>query len=319
MSITQANTTTLLDIAKMNGSDPFVGLIEETIVAAPEAQIVPARTIKGLSYKTLVRTQLPTVAFRRGNSGATNSKSVYENRTVDTFILNPRWDVDKAVADGHEDGAQALLSLEADGQMTGSMITLGKQFYYGAASADPLGHPGLLQMYDIVNMTVNANGTTANTATSVWAVKFGPKNTQWVYGNDGTMKPSDVMIIPKTDVNGNQYTAYMQEAIIRPGLQLGSLLGVARIKNITNDNGCTLNDTLLASLLALFRVGVRPDAIFMTRRARAQLQKSRTVTLFGNSNQKVSGKEATIAPTPTEYEGIPIVPTDNISDVEAIS
>lgn len=318
MSITAATQITLLDIAKMNGSDAVVGLIDETIRAFPEAQMVPARTIKGISYKTLVRTALPGVSFRAGNSGASQGKSVYENRTVDTYILNPRWSVDKAIADAHEDGAAALLSIEASGQMTGSLTTLGKQFYYGTTN-DALGNPGLISMYDSANMTVDAGGTTASAASSVWAVKFGPQYLQWVFGNNGQMTPSDVMVLPQNDANGNPYTAYVQEMIIRPGLQLGSLLGVARIKNVTADNGHTLSDTLLASLLGLFKVGIRPDAIFMSRRSRTQLQKSRTVTLFGNSNQKVSGKEATLAPTPTEYEGIPIYPTDSISDTEALS
>ena len=318
MSLTAANQITLLDIAKMNGADAIAGVIDETIRAFPEAQYVPARTIKGLSYKTLVRTSNPTVGFRKANSGGSQGKSTYENRTVDTYILNPRWSIDKAIADGHEDGAAALMSIEAGGQINGSLTTLGKQFYYGTTN-DALGNPGLLSMYDINNMTVDAQGTTANTATSVWIVKYGPQYVQWVYGNDGQMAPSDVMIVPnQLDANGNPYTALLQEMIMRPGLQLGSLLGVACIKNITNDAGHTLNDTLLASAMALFKVGVVPDAIFMTRRARAQLQKSRTVTLFGNSNQKVSGKEATIAPTPTEYEGVPIYATDSISDTEAL-
>ena len=56
--------TTLLDIAKANGSDAAVGLIEEVMTYSPEVSRGAARTIKGLSYKTLVRTTLPTAAFR---------------------------------------------------------------------------------------------------------------------------------------------------------------------------------------------------------------------------------------------------------------
>jgi hypothetical protein len=307
-----------LDIAKMNGSDVTVGLIDETIRAHPEMEQVPARTIIGLSYKTLVRTALPTVGFRKANTGATPGKSTYENRTVDTFIVTPRWTADRAIADAHEDGAEALLAIEGKGQMEAAMITMGSQFYYGAAN-DALGHPGLVNMYDSANLTVDATGSTSNGTTSVWAVKFGPQYCQWVFGNNGNLKPSEIMIQQLNDPSGNQYTGYVQEVNIRPGLQLGSLLGVGRIKNISAQSGKTLNDTLLASLMGLFKVGIRPDAIFMSRQSRTQLQQSRSVTLFGNSNQKVSGKEATIAPTPTEYEGIPIYPTDSILNTEAVS
>ncbi|HXE53707.1 MAG TPA: hypothetical protein VN541_11855, partial [Tepidisphaeraceae bacterium] len=75
--------TTLLDIAKANGSDPIVGLIDETTKAHPEISMVAARTIKGLNYKTWVRTGLPTAGFRQANQGVASSKSTYENRLVD--------------------------------------------------------------------------------------------------------------------------------------------------------------------------------------------------------------------------------------------
>ena len=55
--------TTLLDIAKANGSDAAVGLIEEVMTYSPEVNLGAARTIKGLSYKTLVRTAGSNVAM----------------------------------------------------------------------------------------------------------------------------------------------------------------------------------------------------------------------------------------------------------------
>ena len=55
---------TLLDIAKLNGSDTVVGLIEEVITSAPEFAVLPARTIRGTSYNTVSRTAYPSVGFR---------------------------------------------------------------------------------------------------------------------------------------------------------------------------------------------------------------------------------------------------------------
>ena len=57
----------------------------------------------------------------------------------------------------------------------------------------------------------------------------------------------------------------------------------------------------------------------MSRRSRRQLQVSRTVTLFGNGSTKPSGGLATVAPIPTEYDGIPIIATDSILNTEAIA
>ena len=147
--------TTLLDIAKANGSDAAVGLIEEVQTYSPEVMLGAARTIKGLSYKTLIRTALPTTAFRNANEGVAASKSTWENRVIECFTLNPRWECDKAVADRYEDGAQAFIALEADGIMRAAMLTLGSQFYYGVAN-DAKGFPGVLAAYDATNMVVDA-------------------------------------------------------------------------------------------------------------------------------------------------------------------
>lgn len=311
---------TLLDIARANGSDAIVGLIDETTKAHPEIQAVPARTISGTSYKTWVRTSLPTSAFRNANTGSANIKSIYENRVVETFILNPRWLADKAVADRYEDGAAAYLAYEGQAIVEASMQTLAKQFYYGRSNGgDTAGHPGLIDAYDATNMAVDAGGTTATTGSSVWAVKFGPQWTQWVYGANGMLSMSDVSLYPALDVNNNEFTAYRQELLAYPGLQVGSIRGVGRIKKLTADVGKTLTDVLLSQLIAKFQVGVIPDAIFMSRRSRQQLQASRTVTLFGSGNVKPGGGLATLAPLPTEYDGIPIKVTDAILDTESLT
>jgi len=301
---------TLLDIAKANGSDAAVGLVEEVLNAFPEVQLISARTIKGLNFKTLVRTGVPTASFRKANQGTTPTKSTLENRLVECFILNPRWECDKAVADAYEDGANAYIALEADGQMRGSMITLGTQFYYGSANGgDANGHPGLLASYDSTSMVVDAGGTTASTGSSVWAVRSGPQSVQWVYGNDGELAVSDVSEQRVLDSNNAPYTAYVQELLARPGLQVASKYACARIKKLTADSGKGLTDALISQLLAKFPVGYKPDYLFMSRRSLMQLQSSRTATTPTGAP----------APIPQESFGIPIVPTDSILDTEALT
>ncbi len=51
-----------------------------------------------------------------------------------------------------------------------------------------------------------------------------------------------------------------------PGLQVGSVQGIARIKNLTTQAGKGLTDALLRSLFFKFPIGKTPDAIFITRR-----------------------------------------------------
>ena len=312
MAATATNTTTLLDIAKANGSDAAVGLIEEVLTYAPEvgSSFAAARTIKGRSYKTFVRTSLPTAAFRSANAGSATVKSLFENRVVECFILNPYWTADKAVADAYEDGAAAYLSMEADGLMRAAMITLGKQFYYGTGTnGDTLGFPGLLAAYDSTNMVVDATGTTDSVSSSVWGVKFGPKDVTWVYGQDGQLAVSDVRIQTLLDGSSNPYTAYVQELLAYPGLQVGNVKCIGRIKKLTTDSGKGLTDTLISQLLSKFPVGYQPDALFMSRRSIQQLQSSRTATT-------PTGHPA---PYPQEAFGVPIVVTDSILNTELLA
>jgi hypothetical protein len=111
-----------------------------------------SRTIKGTQYRTLIRTGLPSAAYRDANSGVTPSKSTLENRLVECFILDNQFQADKAVADACEDGAAAYLGEEALATLTATFMQMAKVFYYGrnATFGDTKGHPGLLDAVDSV-------------------------------------------------------------------------------------------------------------------------------------------------------------------------
>lgn len=83
----------MLDLAKMNGSDKDVGLIEENLNAAPEAAILPARIIKGTSFKTLVRTAYPLTGFRQANGSTQPTKSTYVNKMFETFYYDGQMEI----------------------------------------------------------------------------------------------------------------------------------------------------------------------------------------------------------------------------------
>ena len=298
---------TLLDIAKANGRDGVADLISETSKAVPEVTMGFARTIKGLNYKTLVRTGLPTVGFRNANEGAAATKGTYENRLVETYIFNPRWTCDKAVADASEDGAAGYIAMEASAIMEAAFQWLGAQFFYGTSN-DSKGFPGLLAAVDTTNMVYDATGSTSNTGSSVWAVKFGPKDVAWVYGLNGQLSLSDPSEAPYYD-GTNYFTAYWQELLAYPGLQVGNTRCIGQIKNLTEQTNKMLTDAMVYELLAKFPVGGPPDVLFMNRRSLKQLRASRTAT----------NATGVPAPLPTEVGGIPIAVTDSILSTEAIA
>lgn len=312
---------TLADIALANGSDMVTGLIDETTKAHPEIALLPARTIQGLNYKTLVRTGLPSGStFRNANEGITVGKATYINRLVETYVFNPRWEADKAVADRYEDGAEAFIAMEAEAQVEYAMKTLASQFYYGAGTGgNSKGFPGLIDAYDATNNVVDAGGTTATTGSSVWLVKFGSKDVQWVWGNNGSLAVDPVRTETLYDGSSLPFTGYIQELLAYPGLQVGSVRSLVRIKKLTADSGKGLTDSVIADALAKFEAGVVPDAMFMSRRSRTQLQKSRSVTIFSGNGGKATSAMENVAPLPTEAFGIPIYVTDAILDTESLT
>jgi len=305
----------LLDIAKMNNSDPAVGLIEESIQASPEAMSGSARTIKGTNYKTLHRTSIPTVGFRGANEGVAAVKSVYENKLVETFIVDASCEMDKAVADSYEDGREACIALEASGIMEGSFRAISSQTYYGIgtgtatsqASSPTKGFPGFVDTVGSA-MVLDAAGTTASTGSSVWGVIWGPKYAQWVLGQDGELQMGDVREVRLTDSSSNPYDGYRQSILAYVGIQLVNPFAIGQIKNLTADSGKGLTDALLYEFLDKWPSGLKPDNLFMTKRSRRQLRDSRTAT----------NPTGAPAPQPDNFENIPIMITDGIVNTETI-
>jgi hypothetical protein len=333
---------TLLDIAKLNGNDAAVGLIEENLTFAPELTVVPGRTIRGTSFRTVARDTYPGVGFRNANEGFTYTKSTFLNRTHECYIFGGNMRADVAAAGAHEDGPEAYKALEASGFTKNSMIKLGSQFFYGSVAgtaaivSDAKGFFGLNQFHDafvtelgnrsITTISVDAAGTTSATGSSVYGVKFGDQGLQFLYGNNMGVTLGDWFTQMVNDGNaGSDYLAYIANMTAWIGLQAANPYCIGRIKKLTDDSGKGLTDSLGYDLLAKYPTGYVPDVWFMTRRSRRQLQKSRSVVLSSGIPQRqnaaavgAGGGEIT-APLPTEMCGIPIVVTDSLVDTETLA
>jgi len=315
-------TATLLDIAKLNGNDTVVGLIEEVIQAAPEANLIPFRTVSGTNYTTVMRTGLPSAGFRNANDGFTPSKSTFKNKIVECKIFGGRVEVDKAVADAHEDGREAYQALEASGVMEAALQKFGKQFYEGTGE-DAKGFPGVKSVTvfgETTNngdpLTIDAGGTTDNTASSVYGVVTGERDIIGIAGREGAFELPDFREGDITGENGQAITGYISEICAWLGVQLVNENSFRRICNLTEDSGKGLTDSLLADLVDSLPAGKMFSAIMLNRRSRKQLQKSRTVVLQGSGRGRPD--QPTLAPIPTEYDGIPLVTTDSIGKTDAL-
>lgn len=310
----QAN---LLDIAKLNGSDTIVGLIEETLTYAPEVQIMPARTIRGTSYKIASRVSYPGVGFRAANEGSTPTKSEFENQLIECYILSGAVQADLAVARAYEDGEQAWKDIESVGVMRQAMIELGSQVIYGT-TADAKGFPGLQAIHTAFNsgLVVDAGGTTGGTASSVYGINTDTQGVQLVFGAGTTFELGEWRI--ENVGTASVYPAHVANLTAWVGMQVGSKYSVGRLKDATADSGAGVTDAKLAELLSKYPVGYRPNYWLMNRRSAYQLQVSRSASSVQNGVKTSNGSEI-FAPLPTESNGIQIVITDSILNDEALT
>ena len=306
---------TLLDLAKINGTATDLGLIEENLTAAPEAQIIPARMIKGTSFRSLVRTTFPTVGFRNANEGRTPQKSVYANRIHETYYLDSQMELDNAIVNAAEAGPDYVLTAEASGHMKGALLALGSQMWYGRAN-DPKGFPGAIDFVDAAH-TVDATGSTANAASSCYLAVVDPRFFQFIFGNNMALSVSEWR--KQTLTNGTtKQTVWNNSLEGWVGIEFLNIHAVVCIKNLTIQAGKSLSDSLLAQAMAKFPVGIRPTHIFCNRVQRQLLQTSRSVSIFGQGNALPGAGQGIIAPTPSSYEGVPIIATDSLLQTEAL-
>jgi hypothetical protein len=315
-----------LDLAKANSNDAVGGIIEDLTNVSPELAIFPSSdellSEPGrLDYQTLHRTARPSVVFAHGGEGFDATKSELSLKDHTCFRFGGRIEAMKHIADNWtRGGAAGYQAFEAAGVVEAGLQTLGKQIWYGI-SHDSKGFPGIKAFTPFGgSYTYNAGGTTANTASSVYMVKFGERYCQLMPGlarnGDGLLDLPDFIIESVLDANNKKAWAYVSELSSYCGLQIASAHSVVRLCNLTADAGKTCTDAKLNAAMRLFPANFRPDAIFMSRRSQQQLQDSRTVTLFGQGMERPN--QELVAPLPTSFEGVPIIATDNILNTDAI-
>ncbi len=310
----------LLDVAKLNGSDAVVGLIEEIVDVVPELDVFPARPITGTSYKTVTRTGLPTVGFRSANEGVTPSKSTFKDEIIEMYIIDGQIEMDKRVADADERGPAHLQALEAVGVGIAAAIELASQIWYGLAN-DNKGFPGVKSFCPFGGAyTIDAEGSMANAASSVYSVKFGEKNATMLWGNNVTLTLGDWRTQQLTDAKGKKYTGFVNDLGGWTGLQLGNKYCAGRIANLTPEAGKTLTEDLIHDFLDLFPTAYKPDALFMSRRSMSQLRKSIAPSITIKSQSAATATKGTMAAKAQieESTGVQIVVTDAIKDTDAI-
>lgn len=318
-------TLSFLDLAKHNSSEIIGELVDEVTDDAPELAVFDSEDLQEpgqLSYETLHRTGLPTIGFAHAGEGFTPSKSEVKLVKHECFRFGGRVEAARHIADNYRrGGAAGYQAFEAMGVLKAAMLHIGSQIFYGVSN-DGKGFPGLKAFTPHGwNYAHNATGTTATTASSIYYVKFGETNCRLMAGRArngaGIFDLPDFRIGDILDPDGKSMEAYISELSSYLGLQIADPSSILRIYNVTEDSGKGATDSLIATAKEKMPARWKPDVCFMSKRSRGQLQRSRTVTLFGSGTLRPD--QGNIAPLPTtDADGVPIVVTDSILNTDAI-
>jgi hypothetical protein len=297
----------LLQLADGNISDIQVSdLLEETPLLKAMSSIVASNST---SHEWLKKTAAPAAGFRAINDGVENTKATYTKVTQALKLFDAGFDIDMGLLKA--EGGEALKRREAIDHLIAAFVGMESQIIYGTDS-DAVGFNGFadLSSVDAVadEMVVDAGGTTASTASSVWAIRLGESAVSAVYGLGGQIEIGQEYSVLRSGSVTGSYDAMRTPILFYGGLQVATNYDLGRIANVTEDAGKGLTDDLLSELIGKFPAGRAPSVIAMSRRSLRQLQQSRTAT----------NPTGAPAPFPSDAFGIQLIATDQISDTEAI-
>lgn len=303
------NRITSADIIQFSNSEEWFGIYNEASKQIPELQNIGAAPCEKTEYKTMVQTGLPSVGFRESNTGIAQSKPTFTTRSVICKFLDASWSLDVKVAQECEWGESVAITNSASSAMEAALQLIAKQTWYGT-SADAGGFSGVATLLPYKNsaMVIDAGGTAAGTASSIFAIRSELKGVQYAWGQKGRLTQGPITQAEQYDADSGKFWAHVQQVNGHVGLQIPSLQTIGRICNLTEQDDKGATDGLIAKLLELFPAGKEPNMLFMSKRSLGQIRSSRTAT-------NATGAEA---PYPTEIFGIPIYVTEAISNTEAL-
>ena len=293
------------DVAQTNTSD----LLQDSPVVARMPRINPSGSNTVHKYRKI--TGAPAVGFRSENDGRENDHSEDTVVTVNLKIADFGFSVDVASAEGDSQSTpEQVIAREGARHLAAILYKAESQVFYGTGTGgDANGFSGFMNStyLDALadTMVIDAGGTTASTASSVYAVRLGTDDVAMV--TQPEIQIGESMVQRVAGATGF-YPAYYTPASVWLGLQMGGAYSVGRIANLTEDSGKGLTDDLIADLLSQFPAGRQPSILCMSRRSLKQLQISRTAT-------NATGAPA---PFPTEAFGVPIIVTDALTNTEAL-
>lgn len=324
MSLIGTTAVTLADIAKRTDPqgkiDAIVELLSQTNEVLEDMPFVEGNLPTG--HKTIIRTGLPTAAWRLLNYGVPQSKSQTQAVTDTCGMLEAYAEVDKVLADLNGNAASFRLSedrafLEAMNQEMAATL------FYGDTAKNPERFLGLSVRYSTLDKVksataeniVDAGGTTANKLSSVWLVCWGDQTAHGIYpkGSKAGFTHEDKGQVTLFDPGNNKYEGYRTHYKWDIGLTLRDWRYVVRVANIdlasiTDDK---LIECMVSAVEALPNQKLGKPVFYMNRQVRTRLRNA----LRRSANVHLALTEAA-GKQVLSFDEIPVKRCDSLANTE---
>lgn len=352
-------------IAQVRGNIFLAGLLSVVRTEVPVIDHFDVHEMAGTRFWSLAITALPNAGFLNVNEGYTATECTLQMAEFNAFRIGGSVEVPESSAKvwNDENGRGAKLpytfeSLQAETKMKAFLRTVQQQIFTGTSN-DTKGFPGLKELTPFVSgntyaltdtpqdsawakSVVNAGGVTANVASSVYAVSYGPTKCCLRMGGPQGMSGFLAMTawerqyLSATDPvdgltkrqwhnvsTGEGYVGLSVSGSNEPNADRKFRQdSVRRLCNLTPL--VPLTEAKLEALVNSFPPGYAPTAIFMSYRSAQQLRDSLSSGSGSSSSPVIyltapqDGTAAQRSSLPTQYRGIPIIITDAVGNTDAI-
>lgn len=307
---------TLIDVAKRNGNDAAVPLIESMAQSNALLQQLPFKSITGNSYKVKKRTGLPTAVTRMYNEGIAPTKSLIEDYIYTSYLYNDRSIVDVDLADNSPEGALALRQEEDLAHLVGISNLYSGHLFYGNNTTSQTQPDGIATILSSTAFATVKSGTGASgSSTSIYFVSFRDavtqqglmKGVQGIVTAGKELSAEDMGKIYFADSGGtNMLQYYTTEFKAQYGFAVYDVRSIGRYMGLTSAIAPTVAnmDAIITAMLP-FQV----DAIFCNKTGLNQIKGLKSTITYLPAEREIKL-------SPASYDGIPIFLDENITDTE---
>jgi hypothetical protein len=351
---------TLLEIAQARQIPLTAGIMRAAATEAPALAAFDTRTVNGTHFQALALTGIPTASgFKDYGEGATHGGATLAVREFAARLAVAKVKVEQLTAarwdQEHGPAGTTYFDLQVMARMASEMRHLERTIFYGTVQ-DAKGFPGLKQVTpfssanvleltenpedeDFVRTVIDAGGTTADTASSVYSVIHGELDCQLVVCNDGggelfyMTEPRLQDFAPDSDLPDatleymvSQISGHFGVAVSgmnqTPNDVIPTQYSVRRLANVTLQTNNKLTGNMMDLLSDSHGDGRQPSAYYMSKRSGRQLAIDGGATeVFvslgggGDARNTTTRKQPK---APLQWDNTPIIYTSAIRNNDAI-